>query len=136
MQSARSRPSRLYTVEFWIDRPGQGDVTTLRRGEPGLAYHIRIQTVRAVPTTVYLRSKAFGGSVGSNPLVLFPHNNSSEWVCSVEVCMAQSGADNHAIDVSQNNTGQSTLEPLDLVLIDSYGAIIETVNSQLTLTVR
>jgi hypothetical protein len=128
--SAPTNPSR-FTVEIWVDRPGQHDVTALNRGEPNLTYHISVQSIRKPSKTVYLKTI----TSGSNPLVSFPHNNTSEWICSVVTSQPQPGSDNHSINVDLNNAGQSTLLALELLLLDPFRFTREVLNLDLPLTV-
>lgn len=139
MRTAQTRPTQAsptrFTVDIWVERGGQ-DVTAgdLNKGET-VDYHIRIRSVRRPSKTVYVKSIVLGVMVGGRPLVSFPHNNFSEWVCSVDTSAASPGTDCHLINVDPQNAGPSTLQALELVLVDPLGAVRERILLDLPLTI-
>jgi hypothetical protein len=134
MQTRQSKPSRLF-VDIWVERQGR-DVTALNQGEPALACHIRLRSVRKPVRTVYLKSVAFGTAAAANaPLVWFTHANRLEWICSVKTSISQAGVDHHPIDVEQNNNGATTIQALELLICDPFGVSKETVTLNLPLSV-
>jgi hypothetical protein len=132
MQSKQSKPSR-FIVDIWVDGRGY-DVSTLSPGETGLAYHIRVRSIRAPTKTVDLKTIALATNGGSKALVVFSHPTPLEWICSVPSSKATPGTANLAIDVDQT-TGQSAFQALELALSDPFGPTTEILRLDLPLTI-